>query len=183
MIENRLYLSHAQWRPAAVHHHRRHYGIGHTQGAQSAVPITVSEQIESTHAAFEAGAALVHVHVRNDDQSPTSNPDKFAEFQNGSASAAQASSCSSRRAAGRVSAPSAEGCCIIGPTWRRSRRGRATSARVSRTLDSGTGGEDASIRHQAGDRGVRSRDALQRRRVTRVTVCWRRRCTCSSCSA
>jgi uncharacterized protein (DUF849 family) len=46
-----------------------------------AVPITVSEQIESTHASFEAGAALVHVHVRNDDQSTTSNPDRFAEFQ------------------------------------------------------------------------------------------------------
>jgi uncharacterized protein (DUF849 family) len=46
-----------------------------------AVPITVSEQIESTHEAFEAGAALVHVHVRNDDQSTTSNPDRFAEFQ------------------------------------------------------------------------------------------------------
>ena len=46
-----------------------------------AVPITVSEQVESTHAAFEAGAALVHVHVRNDDQSTTSNPDKFADFQ------------------------------------------------------------------------------------------------------
>jgi uncharacterized protein (DUF849 family) len=45
-----------------------------------AVPITVSEQIESTHACYEAGAALVHVHVRNDDQSTTSNPDKFAEF-------------------------------------------------------------------------------------------------------
>ncbi len=46
-----------------------------------AVPITVTEQVESTHAAFEAGAALVHVHVRNDDQSTTSNPDRFAEFQ------------------------------------------------------------------------------------------------------
>ena len=46
-----------------------------------AVPITVNEQLESTHEAFEAGAALVHVHVRNDDQSTTSNPDKFAEFQ------------------------------------------------------------------------------------------------------
>ena len=45
-----------------------------------AVPITVSEQIESTHACYEAGAALVHVHVRNDDQSTTSNPDKFADF-------------------------------------------------------------------------------------------------------
>lgn len=30
-----------------------------------AVPISVSEQIESTHAAYEAGAALVHVHVRD----------------------------------------------------------------------------------------------------------------------
>src|SRR5262245_32595691 len=46
-----------------------------------AVPITVTEQVESTHASFEAGAALVHVHVRNDDQSTTSNPDRFAEFQ------------------------------------------------------------------------------------------------------
>ena len=46
-----------------------------------AVPITVVEQVESTHAAFEAGAALVHVHVRNDDQSTTSNPEKFADFQ------------------------------------------------------------------------------------------------------
>jgi uncharacterized protein (DUF849 family) len=46
-----------------------------------AVPITVTEQVESTHAAYEAGAAMVHVHVRNDDQTTTSNPDKFAEFK------------------------------------------------------------------------------------------------------
>ncbi len=48
-----------------------------------AVPITVSEQIESTHEAYEAGAALVHVHVRNDDQSATSDPDRFAAFLEG----------------------------------------------------------------------------------------------------
>jgi 3-keto-5-aminohexanoate cleavage enzyme len=48
-----------------------------------AVPITVSEQIESTHAAYEAGAALVHLHVRNDDQTPTSNPERFAKVQAG----------------------------------------------------------------------------------------------------
>jgi uncharacterized protein (DUF849 family) len=48
-----------------------------------AVPITVSEQLESTHEAFEAGAALVHVHVRNDDGSPSSSPEKFAAFQEG----------------------------------------------------------------------------------------------------
>jgi 3-keto-5-aminohexanoate cleavage enzyme len=43
-----------------------------------AVPVSVAEQIESTQAAFEAGATLVHLHVRNDDESPTSNPDRFA---------------------------------------------------------------------------------------------------------
>ena len=32
------------------------------------LPVTVPEQIESTHAAYEASAALVHVHIRNDDE-------------------------------------------------------------------------------------------------------------------
>ncbi len=48
-----------------------------------AVPITVSEQVESTHAAFEAGATIMHAHVRNDDQTPSSDPDKFAALQEG----------------------------------------------------------------------------------------------------
>jgi len=48
-----------------------------------AVPITVSEQVESTHEAFEAGASLVHVHVRMDDGTPTSDPDRFAAFKEG----------------------------------------------------------------------------------------------------
>ena len=48
-----------------------------------AVPITVSEQIESTQAAFEAGATLAHIHVRNDDESPSSDPDRFAAVQEG----------------------------------------------------------------------------------------------------
>jgi uncharacterized protein (DUF849 family) len=48
-----------------------------------ALPVTVAEQIESTHAAYEAGAALVHVHVRNDDETPSSDPDRFAAFQEG----------------------------------------------------------------------------------------------------
>ena len=43
-----------------------------------AVPVTVSEQVESTHAAFEAGATLVHLHVRNDDETPSSSPERFA---------------------------------------------------------------------------------------------------------
>lgn len=48
-----------------------------------ALPVTVSEQIESTHAAYEAGAALVHVHVRNADETSSSDPEKFAAFQEG----------------------------------------------------------------------------------------------------
>jgi 3-keto-5-aminohexanoate cleavage enzyme len=46
-----------------------------------AVPITVDEQVESTQAAFEAGASLVHIHVRNDDETPSSDPEKFARLQ------------------------------------------------------------------------------------------------------
>ena len=48
-----------------------------------AVPITVSEQVESTHEAFEAGATLAHCHVRNDDGSTTSDPEKFARLLDG----------------------------------------------------------------------------------------------------
>jgi uncharacterized protein (DUF849 family) len=51
-----------------------------TKKDSAAVPITVPEQIESTHAAYEAGAALVHVHVRNDDGTTTSDPEKFGRF-------------------------------------------------------------------------------------------------------
>jgi 3-keto-5-aminohexanoate cleavage enzyme len=48
-----------------------------------AVPITTAEQIESTHQAFDAGASLVHIHVRNADESSGSDPTKFAEVQEG----------------------------------------------------------------------------------------------------
>ncbi|PRX35275.1 Uncharacterized conserved protein, DUF849 family [Meinhardsimonia xiamenensis] len=48
-----------------------------------AVPITVEEQIESTHEAFEAGAAIVHAHVRKDDGTPTSDPERFARLKEG----------------------------------------------------------------------------------------------------
>ncbi len=48
-----------------------------------AVPITVAEQIESTHAAFEAGASIAHCHVRNDDETTSSDPEKFAALKEG----------------------------------------------------------------------------------------------------
>ena len=48
-----------------------------------AVPTTIQEQIESVHESFEAGATIVHCHVRNDDQTPTSDPERFALLQQG----------------------------------------------------------------------------------------------------
>jgi uncharacterized protein (DUF849 family) len=45
--------------------------------------VTPAEQIESTHQAYEAGAALVHIHVRNPDESPGSDPALFARVQEG----------------------------------------------------------------------------------------------------
>ncbi len=54
-----------------------------TKKDNPAVPVTPTEQIESVHEAFEAGASLAHIHVRNDDQSPGSDPTKFAEVQAG----------------------------------------------------------------------------------------------------
>ena len=48
-----------------------------------AVPISTSEQVESTHAAFEAGATLVHVHVRDEEQRSSSDPERFGAFLEG----------------------------------------------------------------------------------------------------
>ena len=48
-----------------------------------ALPTTPAEQVESTHEAFEAGASLVHIHVRNGDETPSSDPAKFAAVQEG----------------------------------------------------------------------------------------------------
>ena len=48
-----------------------------------AVPVTVAEQIESTHEAYEAGATLVHLHVRSPDESPSSDPALFASVREG----------------------------------------------------------------------------------------------------
>jgi 3-keto-5-aminohexanoate cleavage enzyme len=54
-----------------------------TKDNNPAVPITVAEQIESTQEAFEAGAAIVHAHVRDDEGKPTSDPDRFAQLMDG----------------------------------------------------------------------------------------------------
>ncbi len=54
-----------------------------TKANNPAVPITVAEQIESTQEAFEAGASIAHCHVRNDDGTPSSDPEKFARLKEG----------------------------------------------------------------------------------------------------
>lgn len=46
-----------------------------------AVPISLAEQVESTHESYEAGAALAHIHVRNEDGTPSSDPARFGALQ------------------------------------------------------------------------------------------------------
>ncbi len=48
-----------------------------------AVPVTVEEQVDSTREAFAAGATLAHLHLRNDDQTPSSDPARFARLKEG----------------------------------------------------------------------------------------------------
>ncbi len=54
-----------------------------TKADNSAVPVTVAEQVESTQEAFEAGATIAHCHVRDDEGKPTSDPDRFARLKEG----------------------------------------------------------------------------------------------------
>jgi uncharacterized protein (DUF849 family) len=54
-----------------------------TKAANPAVPISIEEQIESTQEAFEAGASICHAHVRNPDETPSSDPEKFARLKEG----------------------------------------------------------------------------------------------------
>jgi 3-keto-5-aminohexanoate cleavage enzyme len=54
-----------------------------TKENNPAVPITITEQVESTHEAFEAGASIAHCHVRDDEGRPTSDPERFARLMEG----------------------------------------------------------------------------------------------------
>lgn len=54
-----------------------------TKNENPAVPITIAEQVESTQGAFEAGATVAHVHVRNDEGRPCSDADRFGELKEG----------------------------------------------------------------------------------------------------
>lgn len=54
-----------------------------TKADNPAVPVTIEEQIESTHEAYEAGATIAHCHVRDDEGKPTSDPERFARLKEG----------------------------------------------------------------------------------------------------
>ena len=55
-----------------------------------AVPISVAEQIESPHEAFEAGATLVHLHVRDEIRIRAPITRALRSFRKGFASTARA---------------------------------------------------------------------------------------------
>jgi 3-keto-5-aminohexanoate cleavage enzyme len=54
-----------------------------TKANNPAVPITIAEQVESTHQSYEAGATILHAHVRDDQGKPTSDPARFAQLMEG----------------------------------------------------------------------------------------------------
>ncbi|WP_187429519.1 3-keto-5-aminohexanoate cleavage enzyme [Roseobacter fucihabitans] len=54
-----------------------------TKADNPALPVTISEQIESAQACFEAGASIAHCHVRDDNGKPTSDPERFARLKEG----------------------------------------------------------------------------------------------------
>lgn len=54
-----------------------------TKTNNPALPVTVPEQIESTHECFEAGATIAHCHVRDDAGAPTSDPERFSQLKEG----------------------------------------------------------------------------------------------------
>jgi hypothetical protein len=62
----------------ALHHLRRDHRLGAAQGEQPGRADHRRRAGRITQEAFEAGAAIVHCHVRNDDGTPTSDPERFA---------------------------------------------------------------------------------------------------------
>ncbi len=50
-----------------------------TKASNPAVPYTVEEMVREAKSAYEAGAAIIHVHVRWDDGTPTQDRERFRE--------------------------------------------------------------------------------------------------------
>lgn len=97
-----------------------------TKADNSAVPIAISEQIESTQAAFEAGATICHAHVRTADGTPTADPDRFARLQEGLRKHCPGMIMQFSTGGGRARARTGVVCCRCGPIWPHFRWGRTT---------------------------------------------------------
>ena len=54
-----------------------------TKKDNPAVPVTPDEQIRSAVEAYDAGATVCHVHVRDHEQRPSSDPDLYAQVREG----------------------------------------------------------------------------------------------------
>jgi len=54
-------------------------GAETTKAQNPALPVTVEEVTRAAVEARNAGAAILHLHVRNDDGSPTASPERFKE--------------------------------------------------------------------------------------------------------
>jgi len=54
-----------------------------TKADNPAVPVTPEEQVASAVEAFDAGATVCHVHVRDDNQRPSSDSRRYAEVRDG----------------------------------------------------------------------------------------------------
>ena len=50
-----------------------------TKEHNPAVPYTIEEIVREAKAAYDAGASVIHLHVRHDDGTPTQNKDRFQE--------------------------------------------------------------------------------------------------------
>ena len=102
-----------------------------TKDDNPVVPITVPEQIESTHEAFEAGASICHAHVRNDDGSTTSDPEKFARLKEGIEKHCAGMIFQVSTGGDLARVPNAAECCPYAPIWPRCQWGPTTFRHVS----------------------------------------------------
>ncbi len=132
-----------------------------------AVPVTPAEQIESTQECFEAGATLVHIHVRNPDESPSSDPELFARVQEGVKKYCPGMIIQFSTG-GRGREQAKRGAML----YLKPDMASLATGSVNFPTDvyenppdfiEGSGAHDARKRHQARSRGIRPGDALQRR--------------------
>lgn len=130
-----------------------------------AVPISVAERVESAHDAFEGGARIVHAHVSNEDETPTSDPERFACLLGGlrrhvPQMIAQFST-GGRSGAGHERGGNAADQARHGVADRRLHQRPDPRLREQPRSGGLAGLRDAELRHQARDRGFRPQPHLQ----------------------